>query len=122
MYVTEKEMKNITKDSTTENLSIMLVENHAVLKDSLVDYLNANLNDVHLISVDSYGDAIFMATSADPEIVILDIHISLEEGHTAIRKIKRLKPTIKMIILTTYDIMEFNDSIEGAGANAVILK
>lgn len=76
------------------------------------------LNDITLIGTASSSKELFELLKKElPDIVILDIQLSyFAEGIDILKKIKKLYPSLKVIILTVYeeDDLIFNSIAEGA--------
>jgi DNA-binding NarL/FixJ family response regulator len=65
---------------------------------------------------------LFMQHSSKPDMVILDITMPNLSGIEAVRRIKRIDPGVKILILTIHKEREYLDQAISAGAEGYLLK
>ncbi len=101
---------------------IIIVENHALLRDGLRMLLTQD-NDLEVISeADNGRDAIHLAGKLQPQLVIMDLSMPGMNGIEAIRTIKQREADIKVLVLTMHRTEEYlNESLK-AGADGYVLK
>ena len=102
------------------NKKILIVEddlyNAEYLKEALSDY-------GFEISVTGYGkEAIQIASSQVMDLVLMDIRLPDLNGYEAVKKIKELKPHIKIIAQTAYAAQEEKQKALDAGCVDYIRK
>jgi NarL family two-component system response regulator LiaR len=68
------------------------------------------------------GDAANMAKRLKPDIVIMDLVVSRENGMAAISTLKKHDPDVKIIVLTTFDDEQMVLAALSAGADGYLLK
>ncbi len=101
-------------------ISIMLVEDHQIIREGLRRMLELE-PDFKVVAEAANGEqALPLAASLSPDIVLMDIKMSGGDGVQATRKLKELNPECKVIILTFYDNF-LQDAIQ-AGAVGYLLK
>src|SRR5260370_21530671 len=66
--------------------------------------------------------AIGAALLTDPELILLDLLMPKMDGITAVREIKRIAPSVQIIILTSYFADDQIFSVIKAGALSYLLK
>ena len=66
--------------------------------------------------------AIELADDLAPDAVVIDIHMPLLDGVTAIARLRRDHPHICLIALTGDRTPKIHDAVREAGADAVVLK
>ena len=66
--------------------------------------------------------AIELADQLDPDAVVIDLHMPLLDGVTAVARLRRDHPSLCLIALTGDDAQELHDAVREAGADAVLLK
>ena len=66
--------------------------------------------------------AIELADELDPDAAVIDIHMPLLDGVTAVARLRRDHPTICLIAITGDDEPKLLRAVQEAGADAVLLK
>lgn len=101
---------------------IMLVENHALLRDGL-KMLLAQHADLEVVGeADNGRDAIRMAVKLMPHLVLMDLSMPGMNGIEATRELKTQSHEIKVLILTIHKTDEYIHESLKAGADGYILK
>ena len=67
-------------------------------------------------------EAIEAYTRHRPDVTLLDLRMPVMEGVEAVRRIRELDPSARLIILTTYDTDDEISRALKAGAKAYVLK
>ena len=105
-----------------ERIRIMLVEDHAVVRQGLVALLSA---DDGLDVVGSAGDgseAVALFRTLRPDVTLMDLQLPKVGGVEAIRQIRGEFPEARVIVLTTFDGDEDIFRALQAGARGYLLK
>jgi DNA-binding NarL/FixJ family response regulator len=66
--------------------------------------------------------AIELADELGPDAVVIDLHMPLLDGVTAIARLRRDHPSVCLIALTGDDTRKVHEAVREAGADAVLLK
>jgi DNA-binding NarL/FixJ family response regulator len=66
--------------------------------------------------------AIELADSLDPDAVVIDLHMPLVDGVTAVARLRKDHPSLCLIALTGDPTPELHRAVSEAGADAVLLK
>jgi two-component system, NarL family, nitrate/nitrite response regulator NarL len=104
-----------------EGLRIALVDDHARVRDALAAVL-ARERDFEVVAAGSSGDeAIAIAEDLLPDVILLDINMP-GDGIVAARRIFRVCPAIKIVMLTSADDAYLVDAALSAGARGYIVK
>jgi DNA-binding NarL/FixJ family response regulator len=103
-------------------IRLMIVDDHPVVRDGLRGMLE-NQPDFEVVGEASNGEeAVQMASSFNPEVMLMDLRMPVMDGVTALREIKVSNPTVQVLVLTTYDSdADILPAIE-AGAMGYLLK
>lgn len=101
---------------------ILLVEDDNLLRMGLKSMLEMQGEYVVERHVATGREAIQICRQNAPDIVILDLRLPDEAGTVVMKKIKEIKPDIKIIILSSHDDNELIYETLEHGANAYILK
>ncbi len=66
--------------------------------------------------------AIELADALSPDAVVIDLHMPLVDGVTAVARLRRDHPSLCLIALTGDPALELHHAVTEAGADAVLLK
>ncbi len=103
-------------------LTILLVEDHAILRDGLRSLLSDE-PELEVIGEAADGQAaISQSRTLKPQLVLLDLTLPNINGTEAMRAIKQENPAIKFIALTVHKSEEYVRATLDAGANGYVLK
>lgn len=105
-----------------EKIRILLVDDHAMiragLKAMLLDY-----PAVEIVGEAANGvDAVALARSLQPEVVVMDVTMPVMDGVEATRLIKLESPAVIVIGLTVHSSLQVMAAMKDAGASAVLTK
>jgi len=67
-------------------------------------------------------EAIELAERLAPDAVVIDLHMPLLDGVSAVARLRRDHPHVCLIALTGDDAPRLHDAVREAGADAVLLK
>jgi DNA-binding NarL/FixJ family response regulator len=68
------------------------------------------------------AEAIDLARSEQPDVVVLDLGMPVMGGLEALPKIKQAAPTARIIVVSSFDVAEMADKAVAAGASRYIEK
>ena len=102
-------------------MRVLLVDDNRLMLEGLQNLLEAH--DVHIAGTATDGlQAIEMARTLKPDVILMDIRMPRCDGLTATRRIKAEFPEMKMIILTTScDDQDLFEAVK-SGASGYLLK
>jgi DNA-binding NarL/FixJ family response regulator len=66
--------------------------------------------------------AIELAEALEPDAAVIDLHMPLLDGMTAVARLRHDHPNLCLIALTGDDRPEYHSAAKDAGADAVVLK
>lgn len=89
--------------SSGEAVSIVIVEDHELLRQGLRASLERNGEFKVLGEAPDGPTGVRLALELKPEVVIMDIGLPGFDGIEAARQIKQVEPAVKVIILTMQD-------------------
>jgi DNA-binding NarL/FixJ family response regulator len=101
---------------------VLLADDDATFRDSLRDVIESQ---PHLGVVGAASDglaAIELADELDPDAVVIDLHMPLLDGVTAIARLRHDHPNVCLSALTGDDTKRIHEAVKEAGADAVLLK
>jgi two-component system response regulator DevR len=105
-----------------DKLKVMLVDDHEIVRQGLKALLEAE-DDIEIVTEASNGrEAVEMAKSYRPKVVVMDVRMPDMNGIEACREIRDDDPDIQVIMLTSFSDDEalFNSIM--AGAAGFVLK
>lgn len=103
-------------------ISVLLVDDHNIVRQGLKAVLSAE-GDINVLAEAQTGrEAVQLAARLRPEIVIMDLAMPLLNGWEATRQILKAAPSARIIILSTYDTDEHIQQAIAAGAAAYLIK
>ncbi|MBI3912681.1 MAG: response regulator transcription factor [Chloroflexi bacterium] len=103
-------------------IRILLADDHAILRAGLKALLNAQA-DIQVVGEAATGDeAVRVAQSAQPDLVLMDISMGDAGGVAATREVLRVCPTTRVLMLTMHDDAAYVQQALDAGAAGYVLK
>ena len=105
-----------------KKINILLAEDHVVVRESIRRSLEAQ-EQFNVVGEASDGEeAVRLASSIKPDVIIMDISMPRMNGIEATKQIKAIQPTTAILILTAYDYEQYIFSLLSAGAAGYLLK
>ena len=106
----------------TEPITIILVDDHEVVRKGVRAYLDT-LPDFQVVGEASSGEeAIDLVTELIPDLVLMDLIMPGLDGVETIRRIKKISPRTQVVVLTSYHEDAHIFPALKAGAISYILK
>jgi len=106
----------------TEKVNIMLADDHALFREGLRRILEME-EDFHVMAECGDGVQIMEAcTKEQPDIVMMDINMPVENGVVATEKLREWFPDVKVIILSIHDDESYVFETLRKGASGYLLK
>ncbi|NIV30750.1 MAG: response regulator [Anaerolineae bacterium] len=103
-------------------IRVVIADDHLLVREGLRSVLGI-ADDILLVGEASDGaEAIELAGTLSPEVMLMDLRMPRVDGMEAIRQIKARYPAIEIVILTTYEDDAHILQGLGAGARGYLLK
>jgi DNA-binding NarL/FixJ family response regulator len=112
----------VPPEERKEPISILVAEDHAIVREGIVSILR---NDPDFLVVGQAADgneAVRIAESVSPKIVVLDVTMPRLNGLTAASLIRRLLPRTGIVMLTVHADQAYVTQALAAGARGYVLK
>jgi DNA-binding NarL/FixJ family response regulator len=103
-------------------IHLLLVDDHPVVRMGLSTMLQGHEQMVVAAAVDSGESSIEQLANAKVDIVLLDLRMPGMSGIETLRKMRRLFPGVKVIILSSFEFDEEIYQAVVAGAHGYLLK
>lgn len=101
---------------------ILIVEDHQGVRQSLREWLELSFPRYQLLEATSGEEAVTMAQSMSPSLVIMDIGLPGMTGIEAAQGIKAAAPATQVVMLTIYDDVAHRTDAVAAGVSAYVPK
>jgi two-component system, NarL family, response regulator NreC len=103
-------------------IRILLADDHGILRAGLRMLLNAEADMDVVGEAEDSAEALWMAESAHPDMVILDLSMPGVGGIEVTRQLSAAYPTLRILILTVHEDQALLREALSAGAAGYILK
>jgi len=115
-------MKHNKIKNNTRNASILIVEDHPVFRDGLIQLISRE-SDMHVSGeAESASEALNLIRHSRPDLILVDITLKESSGIELIREINRTYDHIPMLVISMHDETIFVDRVLQAGARGYIPK
>lgn len=109
-------------DKSVSMMKTLLVDDHAILLDGVRALLEKE-EDVSIVATASSAEqALDLLKQHQPDLLITDFNLPGMDGLSLIRRVKKIFPEIKIIVLSMHDETHLVKEILKEGVNGYILK
>lgn len=102
--------------------SILLVDDHSILRSGLRSIINSLDNYEVIAEADNGKDALKITLELKPDLLLTDLSMPKTNGTECIRQLKKRIPEVKILVLTMHSTEEHVHAALEAGADGYILK
>jgi NarL family two-component system response regulator LiaR len=106
----------------SERISILIVDDHSVVRQGVRAFLEAQPDLAIVGEAESGEQSVLLAKELIPDVVLMDLSLPGIDGVEATRQIKRVSPRSQVIVLTSYYEDEHVFPALRAGAISYTLK
>lgn len=103
-------------------MRVLLADDDAVFLESLKPLIEQQPELAVVGAAENGLDAIELADELGPDAVVIDLHMPLLDGVTAVARLRKDHPHLCLIALTGDPDTQLHDAVREAGADAVLLK
>ena len=101
---------------------VLLVDDHPVVREGLRGMINAEDDLIVVGEAGSGAEAVALAESLRPDVILMDLRMPDVDGVTATERILAASPSIRIVVVTTYESdADILRAVE-AGAAGYLLK
>ena len=103
-------------------IRVLVVDDHPVVRHGLLSLLSGH-RDLEVIGeADNGAEVLPLLSKHNIDVILLDIKMKGQSGIDIARRVRRSYPTVKVIILTTYDDESYLHEAIEAGVHGFLLK
>jgi DNA-binding NarL/FixJ family response regulator len=100
---------------------VVLADDHALVRSGIRSLLEASGNEV--VGEAANGrDAVRLVKEHEPDVALLDVAMSLQNGIEAAREIRGEHPHVKIVMISMHDEPQYIEQAVAAGASGYVLK
>jgi two-component system, NarL family, response regulator LiaR len=109
-------------DKSIDKIKVLIADDHAVVREGTRQILEQE-PDIEVLAEAADGEeAVRLASSWKPDVVIMDVSMPRVDGISATKQIKTILPKTAVLVLSAYDDDQFVFSLLEAGAAGYLLK
>lgn len=107
---------------STDHVRVLIVDDHVIVREGLREILESQ-DDIEVVGdVGDSAGAVSLAAEKRPDVVVLDIEIPGDDVRVTVRRIQRLTPKTKIVILSMYEEPPLLQSLLAAGVRGYLTK
>jgi DNA-binding NarL/FixJ family response regulator len=107
---------------TDDRIKVLVADDDVLFIESLRELIDRQ-PELEVVGEAHNGlEAIDLTDSLDPDAVVIDLHMPLVDGVTAVARMRRDHPNLCLIVLTGDTDAELHRAASDAGADAVLEK
>jgi DNA-binding NarL/FixJ family response regulator len=110
------------KKPATTKARVMLVDDHAVVRDGLAQLLRGEDDLVVCGEAESAEEAVQVATKYKPDLAIVDITMGGVNGIELIKNLKAMQPKLAVLVLSMHNEEHYAERALRAGAKGYVMK
>ena len=103
-------------------IKVLVADDHTVVREGIRHVLDGEPGFLIVAEAATAADAVRLAESEKPDVVLLDITMPGESGLQAAARIRKLVPETRILILSMHDNPEYVLESVRAGAHGYLLK
>jgi DNA-binding NarL/FixJ family response regulator len=103
-------------------IKVLLADDQSILADGIKSVLSS-CGEIEVVGIAQDGfQALELLETTNPDVVLMDIRMPNMNGVIATQEVKRRRPEVKVIILTTFDDSDYILNAINNGASGYLLK
>lgn len=101
---------------------VLIVDDHPVVRDGLVQLVNAERDLVVCGTAINARDALTLAEQTQPDIVVVDITLENSSGLELIKNLKAAQPHVPALALSMHEELLYGERVMRAGGRGYLMK
>src|ERR687884_1293131 len=110
------------EDAAGQGIRVLLADDDRDFVESLRELIDRQPELEVVGAVGNGLEAIEQADALEPDAVVIDLHMPLVDGVTAVARLRRDHPSLCLIALTGDEAPKLHEAVKEAGADAVLVK
>ena len=102
--------------------TILIVDDHASMRQTLHDWMHVHFPGCRIRTATSGEEAVALAQSEPPQLVIMDVGLPGISGFEAARQIRGKSPATRIVMLSIHDAISYRAEAVIVGASAYVPK
>jgi DNA-binding NarL/FixJ family response regulator len=112
----------MAQDNESTRIRLIIADDHSVVRKGINDHLGAE-PDMEVVGEAEDGrEAVRLAIALLPDVMIMDVAMPHVNGVEATRQMRRVAPSVKVLVLSGYDDAPYVDGLLDAGASGYLMK
>lgn len=105
-----------------QKIRVIIAEDHTLVREGTRQLLEQE-QDIEIVGEAANGvEAVALVEKLNPDVAIVDVSMPVMSGIEATKKIKALRPSTAVLVLTAYDDDQYVFALLAAGAAGYLLK
>ena len=115
-------MKNTGPNPSRPAARLLVVDDHPLLRDSLIKLVCSEKDIVCCGEADNVADAKRLVEETKPDLMLLDLRLKSGDALDLIKSMKVEQPELKILVISQHDEMLFAERALRAGASGYVMK
>jgi DNA-binding NarL/FixJ family response regulator len=103
-------------------VKVMTVDDHAVFREVAREVVQATMGFEHVGDATSGEEALALAESLDPDLILIDLRMPGIDGLETARRLRVSRPDATTVLISTADFESLPDGFATCGAAAFVRK
>jgi DNA-binding NarL/FixJ family response regulator len=105
-----------------ETVRVLVVDDHALFAEALMLTLGIDRRIEVVGSASSGAEAVSLAEALRPDVVLMDLHMPSMDGIEATRRVRKVSPASRVVIVTAARVRDIAAHALAAGAERCLTK
>jgi DNA-binding NarL/FixJ family response regulator len=106
----------------SEKIKVLITDDHALFRQGVRAALNFRSDIDFLGEAENGMQLLTMLKYLEPDVILLDIQMPIMDGIATLPEIRKIKPDVKVIMLTMHNEITLISKLMGLGANSYLTK
>jgi DNA-binding NarL/FixJ family response regulator len=115
-------MKSPNKSKETRKRRVLIVDDHAVLREGLALVINAQPDLLVCGEAGSVAGGVETAATTEPDVALIDLSLMGGSGLELVKELKAQYPSLRTLVLSLHDENLYAERALRAGARGYIMK
>ena len=122
LEMTGSELLDLPKDGAGRRVRVLVVDDQALFRRAAVSLVRSLEEFVVIGEAESGEQSVAMAAELEPDVVLMDVRLPGIDGPEATRRILAGRPSIRILLTSTYDARDLPADYLSCGAAAFVRK